>query len=266
MITVIRRFAPALTLLALAGPLAAQEFWPGPTPARFRFDIAKPSFDSEGDGFFTLSMLPSVRIPVGPVRITADFPFAFYSPESDDASQAIGNPWIGLEFGKLGGPFTFQAGARLPLADGEDDLEPLIVGAYSDWDHAEAWLPDVFSFGAAAVYESHQESGLVASARLGLNAISYSDDYWSDTDSDVMASYGVRIGYDRARVMVAAALTGRLMLTADDGEDSDLHQVGFEGGYRFGKVMPLLGLRVPLNGELKDAVNYVFTIGIKVTP
>ena len=30
--------------------------------------------------------------------------------------------------------------------------------------------------------------------------------------------------------------------------------MGFEGGYRFGKVMPMMGFRIPLNGELKDAV------------
>lgn len=264
--TVIRRLVSVLALLTLAVPAAAQELWPGPTPARFRLDIAKPSFDSDGNGFFTLSILPSVRIPIGPVRITADLPLAFYSPESDDASQQIGNPALGVEFGKLGGPLTFQLGARLPIASGENDIEALIVGAYSDWDHAEAYLPDIFSIGGAAIYESVSEGGLMTGARLGLNMVSYEEGYWGDTDADVLASYGLRVGYDRARVMIAAALTGRLSLTPDEGEDSDLHQLGFEGGYRFGKVMPTVGFRIPLNGELKDAVNSVFTLGLKVTP
>jgi hypothetical protein len=267
MLNMTRRLIPAVTLLILAAPVAAQELWPGPQASRFRLDIAKPSFDSDGTGFFTLSVLPSVRFPVGPVRLTADLPLVFYSPEDGEGDQQIGNPWIGVEFGKAGGPLTFQAGARLPLANGDDESEALYVGILGDWDHVEAYLPEVFSFTGSAIYQRHTEKGLVLGARLGTTMISYKEDYWgSDADADLMASYGLRIGYDRNRMMLAATLTGRLILTSEDDEDSDIHQLGFEAGYRFGKVMPMVGLRLPLNGDLKEEVNNVLTVGIKITP
>ena len=70
--------------------------------------------------------------------------------EKDNPDFRIGNPYVGLETAKAGSPFSLQLGGRIPLADYGDDGTALLVGFLGDWDHVEAWVPDLIPVPATA--------------------------------------------------------------------------------------------------------------------
>lgn len=241
---------------------AAQELWPGLQPSNFRLDITKPDFEGDGIGFFSLAVVPAFRFPAGPVRVNVDLPFAFFNAdEGNESDTRFGNPYLGVELGKADGPFTFQVGARAPLADYGDDGSALYLGMLADWDHTEAWVPDQVPVSANVLYQRGTAGGLLISARLGATTLFHVGDD-SGSDPDVLANYGLRLGYEKNQVMLGAALTGRWILTSDD-DDTAQHQLGLEGGYRFGSVMPMLSLRLPLDEPLTDGVNTIWGIGLR---
>lgn len=253
----------ASLLAGTAGSASAQELWPGASPANFRLDIARPSIKDLDAGFFTAAVTPMFRFPVSSFHLVADIPFASYggSGDSGESDFRIGNPYLGLESAKAGSPFSVQLGARIPLADFGDDGSALAIGILSDWDRVEAWMPDLIPVTATAVYQRVMEGGLVLGARLGGTGFFHTGD---DSGSpDFLVNYGARLGYEKDRAMFGAAITGRWITTSDEGDDSNQLQLGVEAGYKFGTVMPMLGLRVPLDDPLSDEVNTVLILGLK---
>lgn len=261
-----RRLLALVPLLGLPmGAVSAQELWPGKSPSSFRLDILRPSIEDADYGFFTVTATPMLRFRLKSVNIVADLPFASYaaSDEGDESDFRVGNPYLGIETAKAGSPFSFQLGGRIPLADYGDDGTALGVGFLSDWDHVEAWLPDLIPVTATAVYERVTEGGLALGARLGGTGFFYTGE--DSDDADLLVNYGVRVGYDKDRAMLGVALTGRWIATSDEDEDEDSGQLqlGLEAGYRFGSVMPMLGLRLPLDDPLKESLNTVLIVGLK---
>lgn len=245
------------------GTAAAQELWPGQSPSSFRLDLARPSIEGGDYGFFTVTAMPMFRFKIKSVSIVADLPFASYAAgeATDESDFRIGNPYIGIESAKAGSPFSLQLGGRIPLADYGDDGTALAVGLLSDWDHVEAWVPDLIPVTATAVYQRVSDGGLALGARLGGSGFFYTGD--ESDDADLLVNYGVRVGYEKDRAMMGVALTGRWFATSDEGEDSNQLQLGLEAGYRFGAVMPMLGLRLPMDDPLKESVNTVVIVGLK---
>ena len=256
--------ATSWLLLSLPfGTARAQELWPGQSPSSFRLDIQRPSIEDADYGFFTVTATPMFRFRLKSVNLVADLPFASYAAgdESDESDFRIGNPYIGLETAKAGSPFSLQLGGRIPLADYGDDGTALAVGFLSDWDHVEAWVPDLIPVTATAVYQRVTDGGLALGARLGGTGFFYTGD--ESDDADLLVNYGVRVGYEKDRALVGVALTGRWIATSDEGDDSGQLQLGLEAGYRFGSVMPMLGLRLPVDDPLKESLNTVIILGLK---
>jgi hypothetical protein len=259
-----RRLLALVPLLSVPlGAVNAQELWPGISPANFRFDLAKPSFENIDPGFFTVTGMPMVRFKLGSAYLVADLPFASYAAGSDaeESDFRIGNPYLGVEARKKGSPFLLQFGGRLPLADEGDNGAALAVGLLSDWDHVEAWYPDLVPITASVVYERVTAGGLAVGARLGGSGFFYTGD--DSEDTDFLVNYGLRLGYEKNRAVLAAMFTGRWVATSEDADDSSQQQLGFEAGYRFGSVMPMLSFRLPLDDPLKETTNSVFGIGLK---
>jgi len=259
-----RRLLALVALLSIPlGAVSAQELWPGASPANFRLDIGKPSFENGGQGFFTVTVLPMFRFKLKSFDLVADLPFASYAAgdDTEESDFRFGNPYLGVEARKEGSPFLLQFGGRIPLADEGDNGTALAVGFLSDWDHVEAWVPDLIPVTAAAVYQRVTEGGLALGARLGGTGFFYTGD--ESDDADLLVNYGVRVGYEKDRAMVGVALTGRWIATSDEGDDSSQLQLGLEAGYRFGSVMPMLGLRLPVDDPLKESLNTVLIVGLK---
>jgi hypothetical protein len=258
-----RRLLALVPLLSIPlGAVSAQELWPGASPANFRLDLAKPSFDGGDQGFFTFTAMPMFRFKLKSLHVVADLPFASYAAGNDteESDFRIGNPYLGVEARKEGSPFLLQFGGRIPLADEGDNGAALAVGLLSDWDHIEAWYPDLVPITASVVYERVTTGGLALGARLGGSGFFYTGD--DSGDPDFLVNYGLRLGYEKDRAMVAAMFTGRWIATGDD-DDSAQNMLGFEGGYRFGSVMPMLSFRLPVDDPLKETTNSVFGIGLK---
>jgi hypothetical protein len=58
--------------------------------------------------------------------------------------------------------------------------------------------------------------------------------------------------------------TGRLLVTEEDAEDRATHQVAFDLAYRFDRVIPAVGLRLPLDEELSSDLNAVVIVALKL--
>ncbi len=82
-------------------------------------------------------------------------------------------------------------------------------------------------------------------------------------DAELFLNYGARVGYDRNRAVLGAALTGRFLATSDE-EDNDNHQITLDGGYRLRNVMPYLAVRLPVSGALVDGLNSVVIVGVRI--
>jgi hypothetical protein len=172
----------------------------------------------------------------------------------------VGNPYFGVDLGLASGWYG-QVGGRIPTAS-PDQFSPVLVGLSTDWDRAEAFLEDVASLTATAGYRYRDESGLALTGRLGTSAwISTGD---ASGDSELLAHYGFRASYERQRVAIGIGFTGRALLTEDNAEDRANHQVAFDLEYRADRVVPSVGLRLPLDEPLSSTLNTVVILGVRV--
>lgn len=257
-------------LATLAQPAPAQELWPGFHPSSFRFDIEKPLFDAEVSdqvGFLSATYRPAVRLRAGKARVTADMPVAVLTgTEGGNSDVRLGNPYLGVEIGKEDGLWMLQLGGRAPLADfgddGDGDGEALILGMITDWNRWETWVPDAIPLTGTFLVQHRTEQGLTVAGRAGVTmAILTGEDYEDDTET--LANYGLRFGYEKDRALLGITLTGRFLLT-EDGDDQSHHRIGIDGGYRFGAFMPIVGVAIPLDDNLlAENLNAVISLGLK---
>lgn len=171
----------------------------------------------------------------------------------------VGNPYLGLEYGRAGAETYWEGGIRLPLAS-RDDFLALFVGLETDFDRVEAFIPDLFSITTRFNYHSVSPSGGMFHLRPGLA-------FWIPTtggEPEMLFDYVLIGGYEKGRVTAGAQLSGRLLVTSGGGNlaDRTVNQLGFFGRLRFGSVIPGLELRVPLGDDLASDYILVLRVGV----
>ena len=265
---------PTATLLFLALPAAqaaAQSPFipvePGPSAG---IELVRPGYSARFDdeiGGLTGQVHLSAALPVSAgVRFIAEVPLAHFDPGFDGyegSTSRVGNPYLGVRFGdasRLGGRF----GVRLPLATAGDggDAAPLETGAFADYDRIEAFMPRVLTVGLAGQMGRTAVSGLMGRIVLGGDMMVNTD----GGDPELFASYGAQTGYARYGTAAIIAFTGRAIVT--EGElslaERTIHQVTLSGAHRFGRVMPTLWLRMPVDGELSELIDYALGFSMRV--
>ncbi len=273
-----------IVIVSLVHPvhLSAQSIWVDRgTEKTLSLEILKPNWggdkDSASDWAFFLS-----HYSLGKVSSVAELPFAI-----SDEGKVLGNPYLGFEIHKEESPFFTELGVRLPLItlmssvegiDTQAMVDAQEVGTLTDVDRLEAF-GDVLSITGGANYRQTHPSGYFIWWRGGPSLIiettNFSLDDFGDR-TDLLLHYSVQIGYETKgirlkgyeikRMNFKAGLTGAMIVTEGDmnfGERT-FHQIGFAASIDSGNMRPGFYVRLPLDDDLKEDIDFVFGFHLSV--
>lgn len=258
-------FLLALMLGGLTTPSRAQVFQPWGTQVdrSVSLDALRPSFDGGGTSTLTTINQVGVRWAVGSVVLVAEAPFVI--AKADGASSGallIGNPFLGVAT-RASSSFIGEFGVRPPIVSvstGEDALASF-VGVIGDFADFEAYGEDLLTIRATAGYHflSPQHYGLRMAVRPALMAPTGG----AGGDAELFLDYGLQGGYETERASVGMVFSGRAILTESGSiGERTVHELGLGATMTFGRLRPGALIRLPLDADLSDALNY--SIGLRL--
>jgi hypothetical protein len=190
----------------------------------------------------------------------------FVNAKVDGASSGallIGNPFLGVA-SSTASSFIGEFGVRLPVAS-VSTLErgfAQFVGVIGDFMDLEAYGEDLLTIRGTAGYRfrSPNHFGLRAAVRpsfvvpVGSNS----------GDSELFLDYGLQGGYETERASFGIVFNGRALVTESGGNigDRTVHELGLGGSMTFGRFRPGAILRLPLDSDLSQALNY--SVGVRL--
>lgn len=265
-----QRLSAVLVTAALAlvtvETASAQPLWVDRSaPSSVALEFLKTNYSGSADPtFFTAVWFMSGRFAVNDVfTIDAQVPFSHFAVDGGEGSGTIGNPYIGAEFHNDEAGIFAEVGVYFPAAD-DGEYDALFNGAYTEFiDRVDAFTTDAVPIVAAINLARHEESGLVYRVRV-------SPVVWFATgerqDNEQFFVYSGQFGFSSDELSVLAGLSGRWYVSAEDADFSEasFHQIGFMVGRPFGPVRPALTMRVPMDEDLSDAVDFVWGINVSV--
>lgn len=244
-------------------------------------EVLIPNFKNDDSGTITSSnsgwvVFPSVRLPLSrKIHFVGELPLAsgHYEVKStsfninrNQSETAIGNPYIGFEFSTPQTPVFAELGIRLPLASSDKDLS-MTTGLLTDFDRLEAFFPKVLTITTMVNVHQIDQSGFALRVRGGPSLLINTDNEFDD-DTELFIGYSAQAGYESERLSFLGGVTGRAILTEPNLNFSErsVHQAGFAASAGIGKLRPGLHLRLPLDENLKDSLDFVlgFTLGIQL--
>jgi hypothetical protein len=270
------RATGALVLVSLlwSVTLPAQQYWPDRGEGTVvRADFLKPFFKGDAaPSFLSGVAFISASTAAGKLfRIEADVPLVragFTIGEIRESSLRIGNPYLGARIHRADRPVSGYLGVRLPLADQPETSAGGLaheVGAISDPDQWEAFLPNMFSARAGAELRSVFPSGLLIGAKLGPSLLVPSGGN-SGGDPELFADYGVQGGYEGSTIRATIGVTGRLLVTESDFSlaERTFHMATGTLELRRGRIRPSLLFRVPLDQSMRESLSATVGFGLAI--
>lgn len=280
-----RVLSPLIVLTAMAVPsvVHAQRYWHDEQGRdAFRLDFGLPFLKGDGHKFFTGTMVPSLALRAGEgVRVEFDIPLARAGAEGA-SSIRLGNPYLGLRIGDDAKPVSGILGARIPASRRTTtviDAQAVQAGMISDYDDFEAYAPNLLTLRGGLEFRRTRSNGLLFGVR-GATSLQVNTSGDPAADSEMSFDYGVRTGYEGARLLATAGLTGRYVLTAPAfgfacpaGDDEcnpkgfnerTHHQITGVVELRSMSFRPRVTLRVPLDDDLRDIAGAVLGVGVSI--
>lgn len=190
-------------------------------------------------------------------------PFVSYNSDFSDSEFAFGNPYLGVMLNNSDQRYFLEAGLRAPLAS-DEKLGTLFTGVFSDYDRAEAYFPDMFSISLKNTYLEKNDSGFILKLMGGLSFWIPTND--NNDETEILVDYSGHAGYEGSKVQVLGGITGRLITTEDDLDfiERTIHQFGVFVRYKSNKVQPGLLLKLPLDDDFNDIVNFVLGLNVLI--
>ncbi len=255
----------ALGLLLVASATAvAQSPWLGSDrTARVALELYRPGFDQQAE-FRSLSsvLFVSGRLRASErVAVIGELPVAFGGLRLADASAQVGNPYVGLELGRPNQPVWLELGGRVPLV-GSDPNSAVIVGTFADVDRFSSFLAEGAALSGALNVGARAASGLGFRVRAGPELLIPTR---SGPDSETLVYYGAEISHVRGPLELSAH-AGGLWIATESGNfgERSMHQAGAGFSYALGSVRPGLTLRLPLDKDLTEMLDYVVGFTLQV--
>ncbi len=258
--------ASALGLVFAAGAGRGQDIWLRPEATSYlSVEFLKPDFDQESfTSFVTGVIYLSAKYVISErVAVVGEVPFSRvgFDDGFGDSETLVANPYVGVELRNPSGPSFLEVGLRLPVAS-DDKFSATQVGFYTDADRFEAFLADVATVAIRVNYVHTGPSGLLARLRIGPS-------FWVDTgetlaDNEVFVDYSAQLGYEGGAMRWLGGLTGRWFATGEgDFGNRSFHQFGAALAVKLGQVEPGVQVRVPLDEDLSDIIDFV--VGFNLT-
>lgn len=254
----------AVTLALIPSAARAQSLWaPRVEGGAVQVEIFRPTFDADVDLSLATSLwFLTARIPLSEkALLELDLPFSHLGIDDGASYSTIGNPHLGIELRDVESGASLQFSARLPLVD-ETEAPAILMGTVSDISRWEAWAVDIFPVGLLGRFERTDDRGFGVRIDAGPTI-------WFATgdrqDTEFLAIYAFQGLYANEDVQVGLGLHGRAILSDDDFDvgESTLHEIGASFALRAGRAWPGLQVRLPIDDNLGEVVDY--TLGLQVT-
>lgn len=198
------------------------------------------------------------------LTLIASLPISHYESSGtifgDISETAVGNPYIGARFGSS--PTTgmnFEAGIHLPLSSSDDT--GLLTGLLIENHTLGRFLAETTTLSGAVRYYREQDSGLIIRAGGG-------PELWipNEGDTELSLTYYAQLLYRADDLTFGAGLTGLTLITEGDLSygDRTLNDIGLMGSYRFSGLRLGGYLRVPLDDEVNDFLNFVLGVQLGI--
>ncbi|MEN8006973.1 MAG: hypothetical protein ABFS42_08150 [Candidatus Krumholzibacteriota bacterium] len=249
--------------------------------AAVQLEALRPNFAGLNLTNTSFTLFLSSRIKVGEdLQVRAEVPFSYfkrdeyYDPylgnnvQPSQGENSIGNPYLGLEFGKSDNGFKGEAGIRIPVL--ADFNTASAIGTATDpVERMEAFADELLPIYFGANYNYKSRSGFAMRIRLVPVFWLYLNNTGGSRNNDIFALYSAQAWYEEGKVGVGGGFSGRVITTGDASGfgNRSLHQFGFFANYSFGQYMPGFQVRFPLDSDLKDSgmnPSYSLSIGIKL--
>jgi len=226
--------------------------------------LAKPFMD---DGFGELgfaSMVLDARFNV-PVRTgTSLFIQSGLASAAIGSvrSTTLGNLSLGAAFGDPSRTFG-SLSITLPTAQefGEDDFATGLAWL-NDFEHPEAYLPDLYALDGTVAGTGHFRSGATLRWRVSGVVVGSKEE---GTDTEFLTRYGVGGSVPVGQARFGADLSGYALLSESGLSFSErtVHGLGVRLGLPDVRGRPEIFVRAPLDDALNDIIKA--TVGIRVT-
>ncbi len=252
-------------LLAASAAAPAQSPWLGADrTSRLALELYKPGFDAQDEFKAASSVLfLSGRLRASEnVALVGELPVAFGGLRFDsDASAQVGNAYVGFELGRPDQRAWVELGGRVPLV-GSDPNSAVAVGMLADIDRFSSFLTEAAAISGALNVGSRAASGLGFRVRAGPELVIPTR---SGPETETLVYYGAEVSHVRGPLALSFHAGGLWMATESGsfGERS-LHQAGAGASYALGGVRPGITVRLPLDKDLTEMLDYVVGITLQV--
>lgn len=230
----------------------------------------KPMFkNSTGVSFPTGVYNFSLNLPVSDgLNLYAVLPLNLMSVEymgMSDSEEALGNLFVGLQTNSEivnDKKTVLTFGAYLPTAK-----ESAVVGltSLSNFYNTEKALFKIASLYFNYAYHKLASEGLTYGFEVGSTVLIPTKENYGDTE--VFAHYGATAGFKVNEFLFSAELNGKAIITEEVDEFADrfVHMINFGGQYDNGKINPYVYYGIYLKESMKNVLDGVLNIGVKVS-
>jgi hypothetical protein len=148
----------------------------------------------------------------------------------------------------------------------EKEIYASMYSMMSDFDRQEAYFPNLLTLNAMYNYANVSSDKL--SLRFGIGPV-----LWVNTKTgsgsdktELLLAYSLKGGIHTDAFAVSLAYSGRMIVTESGGDLSDrmFHQVGFIADAQFGRFIPGVYYRVPLDKNLKEVISGVLGVSLGI--
>lgn len=252
-----------ITTHLVASRLQAQFYWFDDKGERaaVRAEFARPFISGADLKALTGGLFLSASGKFGQsTRLEAEVPLALGGLEGTSSTFTVGNPYLGLRLHQPGKRFSTQLGVRFPLMT-DLSLKSVVAvsaAAASDPDREESFFSKTVTARGGIELHPSPSATLLTGFRVGTSVFIPTE----GGSVEAFLDYGGRIGIDNNSLLAALALTGRWLVTSDDGglADRTQHQITGSVDLRRGPVRPGVLFRIPLDQSDVDWV-----LGIRMT-
>ena len=224
-------------------------------------------------GFFNTVLFLGAQVRVSPsVHLVAELPITTWDVKNPtvvdfgwilyewDDEQAIGNPYLGMEYSRPGAPIFFALGVRPPLASDDKFLAPTI-GFYGAADRFEAFVPDLWTFSLAIGGRSGAKAGPAYRFLIGPTLLAP-----DAGDAEILLDWSTLFGFRGTVAHAGFEYAGRMILTEDYDDFGDRFDqfIGLAAGLSIGRVEPGAHFRYTIDEEYRELIDFMFGINLKI--
>jgi len=185
-----------------------------------------------------------------------------------DDKTTWGNIGIGINKRGLGrnGRASFSADVYLPTAQ-TDNPEASLMGIVGDPQHIFRFLPDALTIHVDVAHELMAlpgEDGPYVHTEFGPDILVPTGD--NEGDPELMLRYGAGFGVRQNHFTAGVEFAGSWLLTADGADfgEASQHFLSFGAEYDGGLLSPALFYTIPTDDDMRDLLDGVLGIRVKV--